>query len=77
MLITEYDPNIRSAQNLVKLFIPVNSKDIKSINPKLAQKRDWDVSNKLKIEFCTKVNFYSSQQSSEKLYNQIEILMIH
>lgn len=57
MLITEYDPNIRSAQNLVKLFMPVNSKDIKSINPKLAQKRDWDVSNKLKIEFCSHVIF--------------------
>lgn len=40
ILITEYDPNISKAQNLVKLLMPVNSKDIKSIKPKLAQKRD-------------------------------------
>lgn len=45
--ITEYEPNIRSAQNLVKLLIPVRSKDIRSIIPKLAQKSDCDVSNKL------------------------------
>lgn len=47
-LITEYDPNINKAQNRVKLFIPVNSKVIKSTKPKLAQNNDCDVSNKLK-----------------------------
>ena len=47
ILITEYEPNIRSAQNLVKLFIPVRSNDIKSTIPKLAQKSDCDVSKRL------------------------------
>lgn len=51
-LITEYEPNISSAQNLVKLLIPVNSNDIRSIKPKLAQKRDCDVSNKLLKVMC-------------------------
>lgn len=53
MLITEYEwiQNINNAQNLVKFFMPLNSKDIiKSFNPKLAQKRDCDVSNKLKMK---------------------------
>jgi hypothetical protein len=36
------------AQNRVKLFIPVKSKAIKSTNPNDAQKRDCEVSNKLK-----------------------------
>lgn len=45
--ITEYEPNINSAQNLVKLLIPVSSKVIKSTSPKLAQNSDWEVSNKL------------------------------
>jgi hypothetical protein len=46
--ITEYEPNISSAQKRVKLLTPVNSKAIKSTMPKLAQNKDWDVSNKLK-----------------------------
>lgn len=50
IFITEYDPNINSAQNRVKLLIPVSSNDIKSISPKLAQKSDCDVSNKLKTK---------------------------
>jgi hypothetical protein len=37
MLITEYEPNIRSAQNRVNDLIPVKSKDTKSTRPKLAQ----------------------------------------
>lgn len=47
MLITEYDPNINIAQNLVKLPTPVSSKASNSTRPKEAQKRDWEVSNKL------------------------------
>lgn len=40
MLITEYDPNINIAQNLVKLPTPVSSKASNSTRPKEAQKRD-------------------------------------
>lgn len=47
---TEYDPNISRAQNLVKLFIPVRSKDIKSTIPKLAQNSDCEVSKRLQIK---------------------------
>lgn len=48
MLIMEYEPNISKPQNLVKLLIPVSSKDCRSTRPKLAQKRDCEVSNKLR-----------------------------
>lgn len=47
-LITEYDPYISKAQNLVNPFIPDSSKVTRSTRPKLAQKRDCEVSNKLK-----------------------------
>lgn len=47
MLITEYDPNSKRPQNLVKLLIPVRSNAIKSTRPKPAQKSDCDVSNML------------------------------
>lgn len=50
MLITEYDPNVSKAQNLVKLFIPVSSNVVKSTSPKDAQNNDCEVSNKLKQE---------------------------
>lgn len=50
MLMTEYEPNMSSAQKRVKPLIPVRSKVIKSTNPKLAQNRDCDVSNRLKVE---------------------------
>ena len=49
MLITEYEPNMRRAQNLVKLLIPVRSKDMRSTIPKLAQNSDCEVSKRLKI----------------------------
>ena len=42
-------------QKRVKLLIPVNSNDCKSTKPKLAQKSDWDVSNKL---ICNKTFIY-------------------
>lgn len=45
--ITEYEPNINRAQKRVKLLIPVRSNDIRSTMPKLAQKRDWEVSKRL------------------------------
>lgn len=45
---TEYEPNINKAQNLVNSLVPVNSKETKSIKPKLAQNNDCEVSNKLK-----------------------------
>lgn len=48
ILMTEYEPNMSKAQNRVKPLIPVKSNTLKSTNPKLAQKSDWDVSNKLK-----------------------------
>lgn len=59
MLITEYEPNMRSAQNLVKLLIPVRSKDMRSTIPKLAQNNDCDVSNRLRIRRnnCSKICF--------------------
>lgn len=53
MLITEYDPNINNAQKRVKLFIPVRSNAVKSTSPKLAQKSDCEVSNKLKVNSMT------------------------
>lgn len=46
--ITEYEPNMSSAQNLVNPLIPDSSKVIISTRPKLAQKSDCEVSNKLK-----------------------------
>jgi hypothetical protein len=48
MLMREYEPNMRRAQNRVKPLIPVNSKASNSTNPKLAHHKDCDVSNKLK-----------------------------
>jgi hypothetical protein len=48
-LMRQYEPNIRRAQNRVKPLIPVNSKTSNSTNPKLAQKSDCDVSNKLEV----------------------------
>lgn len=50
MLITEYEPKVSSAQNLVKLLMPVSSKVVRSTRPKDAQNRDCDVSNKLKLK---------------------------
>lgn len=47
MLMTEYDPKVSSAQNRVKLLMPVSSKVVRSTRPKDAQKSDWEVSNKL------------------------------
>jgi hypothetical protein len=47
MLITEYEPKVSSAQNLVKLLMPVSSKVVRSTSPNDAQKSDWEVSNKL------------------------------
>jgi len=38
---------MRRAQNRVKPLIPANSNVSSSTNPKLAQKSDWEVSNKL------------------------------
>lgn len=38
--ITEYDPNIRRAQNLVNPLMPASSNDTKSTKPKLAQNSD-------------------------------------
>lgn len=38
---------MRRAQNLVNSLIPVSSKSVKDTNPKEAQNKDWDVSNKL------------------------------
>lgn len=49
-LITEYDPNINIAQNLVKLPRPASSKASNSTRPKEAQKRDWEVSKRLAAE---------------------------
>lgn len=47
-LITEYEPNIKSPQNLVYVLIPVNSKLDKSTKPKLAQNKDCDDSKTLR-----------------------------
>lgn len=47
-LITEYDPYISKAQNLVNPFMPESSNVTRSTRPKLAQNRDCEVSNKLK-----------------------------
>ena len=47
MLITEKVPNIRRPKNLVNSLMPVNSKLSKSIRPKIAQKRVWEVSHRL------------------------------
>lgn len=49
-LITEYDPNINIAQNLVKLPRPASSKTSNSTRPKEAQNRDWEVSKRLRPE---------------------------
>lgn len=46
-LITEYEPNNKSAQKRVNAFMPVKSNDTRSTIPKLAQNNDCDVSNKL------------------------------
>lgn len=56
MLITEYEPNMRRAQNRVKLLIPVRSNDMRSTIPKLAQNNDCDVSNKLKRK-CGRIRY--------------------
>ena len=48
ILITEYEPNMSKAQNRVKLLIPVKSNAMRSTRPNDAQKRDCEVSNKLK-----------------------------
>lgn len=40
ILITEYDPKVNKAQNLVKLLIPVSSKVVRSTRPNDAQKSD-------------------------------------
>lgn len=63
MLITEYDPNRRRAQNLVKLLIPARSNDIRSTNPKEAQNKDCEVSKRLKYKIF-------SQKSSWKIYGR-------
>ena len=48
MLMTENEPNISRPENRVNSLMPVSSKLSKSIRPKIAQKRVWDVSHKLK-----------------------------
>lgn len=53
MLITEYDPNSKRAQNLVKLLIPARSNDIRSTRPNDAQNKDCDVSNRLRNEIIS------------------------
>jgi hypothetical protein len=57
MLITEYEPNMSSAQNRVNDFMPASSNETKSTRPKLAQKRDCEVSNMLqKYIFLIAIN---------------------
>lgn len=55
MLIMEYDPNMSKPQKRVKPLMPCSSNDCKSTRPKLAQKRDCDVSNKLSKRNSLKV----------------------
>lgn len=49
-MITLYDPNISKAQNRVNPLMPAKSNDTKSTRPKDAQKRDCDVSKRLRKE---------------------------
>lgn len=49
-LMTEYEPNINSPQNLVYVLMPVSSKLPRSTIPKLAQNRDCDDSNTLEVK---------------------------
>ena len=54
MLITEYEPNMSSAQNRVNDLMPASSNETKSTRPKLAQKSDCEVSNMLQKYLCLK-----------------------
>ena len=50
MLITEKEPNMRRPEKRVNSLMPVSSKLSRSIRPKMAQKRVWEVSQMLEIE---------------------------
>lgn len=82
-LITEYEPNINIAQNLVKPPSPASSKASNSTSPNEAQNKDWEVSNKLVVEgkeicVCIKSNssYYMvcdvSQKSPSITFNTME-----
>lgn len=58
---------MRSAQNRVKLLMPVRSNDIRSTMPKLAQKSDCDVSNKLEEQKTSVVPQFSVACAAARL----------
>lgn len=71
-LMTLYEPNMSRAQKRVNPLMPVRSKVMRSIKPKLAQNSDCDVSNKLQRIHCnTPIATYKWRTTKYKLERTI------